>query len=68
MITSVKTGGNPKSLTLGKSVLMLRITIDTSPRCLKILTRNRPTPDSLIAKFSSSVFSNSLICSGFSIE
>ncbi|MCY1489898.1 hypothetical protein D9M68_236380 [compost metagenome] len=42
---------------------MLRATMDTSLRCLKMLMRKRPTPGTEVARFISSSRSNSAFCS-----
>ncbi|MNE66123.1 hypothetical protein D3C80_1616560 [compost metagenome] len=50
------------------SSLMLRATMDTSLRCLKMLMRKRPTPAREIARFISSSRSNSSRCALSMIE
>lgn len=63
MMVSSSTGGSFRSANRGISSLTLRMTIDTSLRCLKMLTRKRPMPVREIARFISRSRSNSRCCS-----
>ncbi|MCY1413017.1 hypothetical protein D9M68_547880 [compost metagenome] len=57
------TSGSLRSSKRGMSSLMFRATMETSLRCLKMLTRKRPTLPTAIARFISSSRSNSVFCS-----
>ncbi len=57
------TSGRRSSSMVGMSLLMARITIATSPRCLKMLTRKRPASLIDTAMLYSSSRSNTATCS-----
>src|ERR1700690_367148 len=65
--TSLSTGGNSSSSSVGIFALIVRRTAAVQPCWMKALTRNRPMPGGAIAKLHSLVESNSLVCRSFMI-
>src|SRR5512143_2973654 len=65
MMTSLSTGGRPRSSNFGMSVMIVRNTIPTRPCWTNALTRKRLMPGGLIAKLHSRVDSNSAACLSF---
>ncbi len=62
MMTFFSTSGRPSCFRSGISVTIFRITMETSLRCLNILTRKRPTSGSDNARFISGLPLNSIFC------
>ena len=60
-------GGSPSSATVRTAYGIVRSAIDTDPRCLNALTRNRASPLTAYAKSISFSSSNSAICFSLSM-
>src|SRR6516164_6457357 len=65
MMTSLSTGGSPRSSKCGMSTVIVLSTMPTRDCCTKAFTRKRPMPGGLMAKLHSFVDSNSAACLSF---